>query len=357
MLTQADYSMIQELHSNGLYMHDIADRLAAHPRTVGRALKPRQRTVLLPEAIAIRQSRGLAPQSPLDFSSYSAISRALALLRKYSSEQSEASIRPARSPLPGEDEKLLRQIADEGVALTTLDRLSLESTDELIETVRLGVEKLRRTPSFPDAPGDPASAFSHCTILDPCDVARNMPQIFLWFLQDRWLDLMTRLVGKPVICKGINVRKDVPTGSQTGTRVWHVDSDDDRVGKVIVYLQDVDMACGPFEYISRAETAEFGPDARTWADEEMDEAIPRARWKPCPGPFGTVIVADTAAVLHHGRAPRDCRLAAIATYTSSTPANLELCRNAAFRKAVPLMADRLTTRQYGSIFEIDKLLN
>jgi transposase len=39
MLTQEDYSMIQELHNKGLYKHDIADRLGVHPKTVGRALK------------------------------------------------------------------------------------------------------------------------------------------------------------------------------------------------------------------------------------------------------------------------------------------------------------------------------
>ena len=279
------------------------------------------------------------------------------MLGKYSAEPPETSIRSPGSPLSVEDEELLRQIADEGVALTTLDRLSLESTDVFVETAGLAVDKLKRKPSYPDAPGEPASAFSHCTILDPCEVARNMPQLFLWFLQDRWLDLMTRLIGKPVVCKGINVRKDIPTGAQTGTRVWHVDSDDDRVGKVIVYLQNVDMDSGPFEYIPRAETAAFGPDARTWTDEEMDKEIPRVRWKPCTGPFGTVIVADTAGVLHHGRSPVECRLAAIATYTSSTPVNLELCRNAAFRKAVPLMADRLNARQRDSIFEFDELLS
>ena len=39
MLTQEDYWMIRELHEQGLYRKDIADRLGVHPKTVTRALK------------------------------------------------------------------------------------------------------------------------------------------------------------------------------------------------------------------------------------------------------------------------------------------------------------------------------
>ena len=39
MLTQEDYWMIKELHEQGLYRKDIADRLGVHPKTVTRALK------------------------------------------------------------------------------------------------------------------------------------------------------------------------------------------------------------------------------------------------------------------------------------------------------------------------------
>ena len=39
MLTQEDYWMIQELHQQGVYQGDIAERLGVHRKTVGRALK------------------------------------------------------------------------------------------------------------------------------------------------------------------------------------------------------------------------------------------------------------------------------------------------------------------------------
>ena len=39
MLTQEDYWMIQELHQQGVYRGDIAERLGMHRKTVGRALE------------------------------------------------------------------------------------------------------------------------------------------------------------------------------------------------------------------------------------------------------------------------------------------------------------------------------
>ena len=39
MLTQEDYWMIQELHQQGVYRGDIAERLGVHRKTVGRALE------------------------------------------------------------------------------------------------------------------------------------------------------------------------------------------------------------------------------------------------------------------------------------------------------------------------------
>ena len=39
MLTQEDYWMIQELHQQGVYRGDIAERLGVHRKTVSRALE------------------------------------------------------------------------------------------------------------------------------------------------------------------------------------------------------------------------------------------------------------------------------------------------------------------------------
>ena len=39
MLTQEDFWMIQELHHQGVYQGEIAERLGVHRKTVGRALK------------------------------------------------------------------------------------------------------------------------------------------------------------------------------------------------------------------------------------------------------------------------------------------------------------------------------
>ena len=58
MLTQEDYWMIQELHQQGVYRGDIAERLGVHRKTVGRALERADRH--LASAVArVRQAQAL----------------------------------------------------------------------------------------------------------------------------------------------------------------------------------------------------------------------------------------------------------------------------------------------------------
>lgn len=60
-------------------------------------------------------------------------------------------------------------------------------------------------------------------------------------------------------------------------------------------------------------------------DEQLEEIIPKSAWKSCPGSAGTVIITDTATVLHHGTLRTQERLALFFAYTANPPKRPELC--------------------------------
>jgi hypothetical protein len=261
-------------------------------------------------------------------------------------------------PTEASTESLIDSVAREGVAMRHLDELGVTLSVEFKQACQNAIACLEAQPDRPDAPGDTASAFSHCCILPPETVATRFPSLFLWFLQPFWLSLQQRLLNceAPVICKGINIRKDLPMNGQTGTRLWHVDAEDLEVGKVIVYLDDVFAPQGPFEYIHPDRSAPYRHLRNSWTDDEMARLIPREHWIACDGQAGTTIVTNTARILHHGRSPWANRFVAIATYTSANPANRPAVKAAAFRKGMALLSHRLGEDQKSAILDWDELV-
>jgi hypothetical protein len=136
----------------------------------------------------------------------------------------------------------------------------------------------------------------------------------------------------------VHLRKDIGTGEQVGTRFWHLDTEDEKVLRLIVYLDDVTINDGPFEYITLKDTASVKSIHRRAKrsagdpifDEEMKKHLHEARWKSCTGPAGTVAFADNGLCFQHGRVHNSQRLILIYTYTSRSPHYPELVRNGAF---------------------------
>ena len=50
---------------------------------------------------------------------------------------------------------------------------------------------------------------------------------------------------------GMHLRRQVANGVMEDVRQWHIDVEDYRRIKIIVYLNDVDEEGGPFEYLSK----------------------------------------------------------------------------------------------------------
>jgi hypothetical protein len=252
----------------------------------------------------------------------------------------ELAHRPVRPSPRGVDARIVDAMRRDGGFVTSLDELGLDATAAL----RAGIESL--LPTLPDAAGllaagDPLLGRNtglHCHSIDPPELAETAPGVLLWGLDERMLDIAEAYLGLPPAFTTVHLRRDVGTGQQVGTRLWHIDTEDRRVIRVLVYLTDVTHDSGPFEYIPRPQSdactslrdRALRSDGDPIADDEMRRNVDESHWRPCTGPAGTVVIADNAAVYHHGKVHQKHRVALIYTYTSRRPLYPRLDRNPRF---------------------------
>jgi hypothetical protein len=261
--------------------------------------------------------------------------------------------RRTRPSVGAADVALAGTLQRDAACITSLDTLGFGRSAALMEDVDALL------PTLPDASshepiGDPTigrNTSLHCFSVDPPELAARCPNVLLWGLEERLLDLIESYIGLPVAFTTVHLRKDIGSANQVGTRIWHIDTEDHRVVRVLVYLNDVDIDGGPFEYIPRQHAGALsGLEGRALRaagdpilDIEMRQHVPEPHWQPCIGPRGTVVIADNAVLYHHGRVHDRERLAIIYTYTSRKPRYPKLRRNAAFD-------DQLSARQRECFF-------
>jgi hypothetical protein len=153
----------------------------------------------------------------------------------------------------------------------------------------------------------------------------KFPDIYLWGLDEKLLDIAENCLGLPAFYHRVEVRRDlVNQGNPTPASQWHRDPADYRIFKLIVYLNDVSAGDGPFEFIARTKTAAASRALKYHSgyvsDAVMESLVPREHWQPCTGARGSVVVGDTASVFHRIQAPVNShRLSITFTYTSRKP--------------------------------------
>ncbi|MFG4657092.1 hypothetical protein ACF0BG_19415, partial [Acinetobacter baumannii] len=104
-------------------------------------------------------------------------------------------------------------------------------------------------------------------------------------------------------------------GRERGARVWHLDGEDERIVKVAVYLNDVDLDGGPFEMIRdrifKGKSPYKRPAPHGKVERIVGKPIPPDDVVTCTGPSGSVIFCDTAQYYHRGRPATGSNRAAI----------------------------------------------
>lgn len=229
------------------------------------------------------------------------------------------------TPLAFTARKAIKELRSEGVAVKTLDKMGFENTSNMLDAVKALCPYLPSL-STAELSSDQMQPSSHRTTLKKGMLLED-PTVFLWGLQDNVLNLVEGYFQQPIAYLGCSLGCDVPKPIQSGLRLWHRDGEDYKVVKILIYLNDVDMDGGPFEYIPRKLSPSYRPfqqQRNIIRDADMERVVPRQLWKQCTGPEGTMIIADTVSVFHHASIPKRDRTVLTFAYASAKPKNLKM---------------------------------
>ena len=261
------------------------------------------------------------------------------------------------------DSYIVDALVNEGVYVTSLESLALPSTPLLLKAAE-GLFPDIETAFSVDSPGFTNTHNTYAVRACYTQIAKEYPDLFLWGLEERLLNIAENYIGLPVSCLGVDFRKEIPheNGRNVGTKLWHRDGEDCRELKILIYFNDVFDDSIVFEYIPRGLSPSelkiiyksiylFKTIHKSiYTDEEMKKFVPQSEWKPCPGPSGTVIFAATDNIFHHGKLPigtgvRKDRFLIAYAYTSRQPENPVFCKRHFSREGLDLLESKLSERQ------------
>ncbi len=237
-----------------------------------------------------------------------------------------------RSHLPRvgtEDARIVADLQALGGHVTSLDALGIRGTAEMLEAADAAFDSIAdRSPPEGDFVVHPAD-----------DAIERRPALIRWGLDPRLLAIVTRYIGLPVVYRGLTVRRDIAGGAKKDTRLFHRDNEDNRIVKVIVYLNDVDETGGPYEFVSKSlapSSWRIHTEGSRAEDAAVAAFVPADKWTTCTGRRGTVVFTDTCRVFHRGRVASSAdRKALFFCYNSVQPMSPQWCAplfdHAAFR--------------------------
>ena len=239
----------------------------------------------------------------------------LPLLRAWQDRRYQARLaryRPQLPTLSPEDDNLVRDLTTSHVVSRPVQ---LGAAAE--NAARHAVEWLQ------------ANSSTHPVTYLPLTEMSADPALFTWGLSERNLDIAERYIGLPVRYLGMEVKAEHarPAEAFNSVRHWHIDVEDRRMVKVIVYLSDVADQDGPFEYVP-APTSDSIRTKLRWRpgftflrDSELAGVVPDATaWNRVTGPTHTAVYADTSRLIHRvGEPQTDTRYSVTFVYTSQRP--------------------------------------
>ncbi|HEY9848478.1 MAG TPA: hypothetical protein V6D28_03395 [Leptolyngbyaceae cyanobacterium] len=268
-----------------------------------------------------------------------------------------------------EDAQIVDALNTEGVCITSLENLGLPSTPDLLKAVDGLLPEIKASFAA-DSPGFTNTRNTYIVRASYDKIAAEYPDIFLWGLQERLLNIAENYIGLPVAFLGVDLKKDIAyeAGRNVGSKRWHRDGEDCREFKIMVYLSDVFQDTISFDYIPRYLTPSFWEILHKsifsfktiyksiYSDEQMEKFVPPSEWKSCYGPAGTVIFAGTDGIFHRGQLPEGAakdRLSLQYTYTSRQPENPVFCKRHFSKKGLLMLENKLSLRQKECVFWYD----
>ncbi len=244
------------------------------------------------------------------------------------------------------DWELVETLNTEGVVITSLEALSIPSTPQMFEAAKNLMPKIPTITS-----GDKNDYVVHAT----SQQMMESPEIFLWGLEQRLLNIVENYLGLPVAYHGTYFRRDIANNVEKKSRLWHMDSEDRKLLKIIVYLNDINEDNGPFQYIPQSLTPEVTRALRYKhgyiKDKTMGRVISPSNYRSCTGLAGTVVFAGTASVFHRGKIPvASDRFAVFYDYTSRQPKFPFYCKSSLPEEDLVLLSKRFSEQQKQYVF-------
>ena len=212
---------------------------------------------------------------------------------------------------------IVRRLQSEGTCVIPLNKLRLSTTEQMMAEAQHLANKLK-------TPQD-TGKLEQCEVgADKKDLGESA-EILLWALEPKLLNIIENYIGLPILYQGFAVRRSVADGQYSGVRRWHMDWEDRRIIKIIIYLNDVEAGGGPYEYIKKDISANaIAPldyyNLGFLSDAEMQQGASPLDWTACLGKQGSVVITDTSNVFHRAQPPtiKD-RFSITFCYTSAHP--------------------------------------
>lgn len=124
----------------------------------------------------------------------------------------------------------------------------------------------------------------------------------------------------------LNITDPVAPGAKPlQSQRWHRDSEDKRIPKMFIYLNDVDETAGPFICVKeshyggkwRGLFCQHPPHGSRAPYGKIEEIVPQGDIKQCTGRAGTIVFFDTSGLHKGGYATQKRRIMFTAVYASS----------------------------------------
>jgi hypothetical protein len=235
-------------------------------------------------------------------------------------------------PPSGESLRVLNELNEKGVALTSARRLF--DSESSFEELKGAVGTLLHDRADEIAHAKASANHTDAWKVYLFELLGNRPEldpssIYVRFaLQKPILQIANAYFGMYTVLRLYNVWLNFPTQHPPReSQLWHRDPGDRLFLKALVYLSDVDDAAGPFSYVPRSHpkvglrrepafTTTKADRARRSDDTQMGEVLPANEWFRGVGPAGTIIFADTRGHHKGGYASNRDRLLYTCGFTS-----------------------------------------
>jgi hypothetical protein len=268
----------------------------------------------------------------------------------------QATIGRARLPIPPTPYELqiLADLRTEGVHVTSIGQLMPDFPTASREVLLSASEFLKNESNGPEAitwrRGENSYDLTGGALL------ARLPEAYLLGLNEQALALALRYFGLPVGYHGAVLRHSLIDGQVVGPRLWHKDAEDFHVLRMVVYLNDVSLGGGPFEYIPRSLRISYrqfrGLETRL-TNDVMSKVVPVGLWRQIAGPAGTIVLCDTAKTFHHESLQTESeRFVIMIGYSSRRPNGMELAmQHFPVERVKPALLQIIPQANFGHVFD------